>query len=318
MDHPGKSSSQISLGLSIKPVAHMGTFLSDTTWIPVDQAVGWPGPENLLQPLLYLTFLVFHPPPTPPSPRAWSSHSPSSIYISSIIPLPMHQNFIFFLTVLSLMLLITHLLSPSSCIHLFSYIHLSSDLTFLPPHPPSPPVPASSPLHLLQPFPSLLFPLFHFWSRILSSDLRLLTGTEAPLSAAHISQRPKGTVHMVVGAGCPCHLNLRPEWSRHPPWASLLEVSVGAEGTALAHLSDFHFWMWASPQDGNEVTRRVWGSGGSEQGRQVSERQSRSVTTRASNCLGTRSRMGSEQQIQLWGLCHSNQYGAHPIGREHH
>ena len=162
MDHPGKSSSQISLGLSIKPVAHMGTFLSDTTWIPVDQAVGWPGPENLLQPLLHLTFLLFHPPPTPPSPRAWSSHSPSSIYISSIIPLPMHQNFIFFLTVLSLMLLITHLLSPSSCIHLFSYIHLSSDLTFLPPHPPSPLVPASSPLLLLQPLHSLLLPLFHF------------------------------------------------------------------------------------------------------------------------------------------------------------
>lgn len=156
-------------------------------------------------------------------------------------PLPIHQNFLFFLTVLSLMLLITHLLSPSSCIHLSSYIHLSSGLTVLPPHPPSPPVPASSPLLLLlQPLPSLLLPLFHFWSRILSSNLRLLTGTEAPLSAPHISQGPQGATHMVVGAGCPCHLNLRPEWSRHLPWASLLEVSVGAEGTALAHLSDSH------------------------------------------------------------------------------
>ena len=94
MDHPGKSSSQISLGLSIKPVAHMGTFLSDTTWIPVDQAVGWPGPATLLQPLLHLTSILFHPTPTPPSPRAWSSTLPPP-YTSPPSPPPHPSKFSF-------------------------------------------------------------------------------------------------------------------------------------------------------------------------------------------------------------------------------
>ena len=98
---------------------------------------------------------------------------------------------------------------------------------------------------------------------------------------------------MVAGAGCPCHLNLRPEWSRNPPWASLLEVLIGGEGTDLADLSDLLLDVSLSSQDGNKVTKWVRGSCGSEQGSQAGEHQSRSVTTRASNCLETWSRVGS-------------------------
>ena len=99
MDHPGKSSSQISLGLSIKPVAHMGTLLCDTTWIPVDQAVGWPGPETtsapspahlhslpstsncsislcLVLPLSFLHLCFPHHPPPCPSKFYFLAHSP--------------------------------------------------------------------------------------------------------------------------------------------------------------------------------------------------------------------------------------------------
>lgn len=104
-------------------------------------------------------------------------------------------------------------------------------------HPPAPP--SASPVH---PSPSL-----PFLDKSLISNLGLLAGCRAPLAAARSSWNPEGASCSGIGARGPCHLDLRPMCSRHPPQSSSLEILVEGEGAAQAHLSDTPCWMWASP-----------------------------------------------------------------------
>ena len=146
---------------------------------------------------------------------------------------------------------------------------------------------------LLHPLPSCISfsltcpssPLPPFLANSLSSNLGLLAGCRAPLAAARSSWNPEGASCSGIGARGPCHLNLRPTCSKHPPQSSTLEIFVEGEGAAQAHLSDTPCWMWASPL--KMVRRWVWRSGGLDQGQNMSKLQSRSVTARASNHLGT-------------------------------
>ena len=54
--------------------------------------------------------------------------------------------------------------------------------------------------------------------------------------------------------------------------ASVLEVLLGGEDAAPAHLSDSHCWIWASPlKKSNKITSKVWESSGSEKVGQTEE-----------------------------------------------
>ena len=89
----------------------------------------------------------------------------------------------------------------------------------------------------------------------------------------------------------------------HPgthPLTSVLEVLVWGEGAAPAYLSHSLLDVCLSFQNCNKVSSRVGDQVGQRMlGRQMSRRQSRSVTTRASNCLGTQSRVAVRQQAEL-------------------
>ena len=102
---------------------------------------------------------------------------------------------------------------------------LHQRFTLPPPTSISPPDPASLYVHLLlflllHPLSSLLLPTFPFWARGLSSELRLLTGIQAPLEASRTPWRLEQAASSVVGAVGPCHIGYRPERFRLPPVTS--------------------------------------------------------------------------------------------------
>ena len=141
----------------------------------------------------------FHFSPSPSHLHSLSSTSHS--YLSFLVllhsllcihllhpPPPSPSTFPFLLTLLSSVLLvpsITSLFHPPASTFPPPYISHQACL-------PSSQYSSFLLLLLLQPLPSLCLPLFVSWARVLRPDLRLQTGPQAPLAAAHISWRPEG------------------------------------------------------------------------------------------------------------------------------
>lgn len=131
-----------------------------------------------------------------------------------------------------------HSLPPSIVLHPPFLLNPSFLLLDLPSFPSStsscilspPELPATSPVPPSSPLP--------FLAKSLSSNLGLLAGSWAPQAAALSSWNPERASCTGIGARGPCHFNLRPICSMHPPQSPVLEILVAGEGATQAHLSD--------------------------------------------------------------------------------